>query len=249
MRQIRRIVYRCGQIVFGIFFMGALYLLFAFVFGLWSVNNDFNAERGTVEIFLISNGAHASVALPVRTEQKDWTEVFKPENAQNPAFAKTQPYVLVGWGSRTFYTEVPRWKDLRPKTAFRALLFDRSALNTTYINTPEPNPYTHSIKLTEAQYRSLIKGIEQELLRDKNGQLQQINLRQQPPEVPDEEEASVTDGGKRIDQRSTNIFYEAKGTYTPWRTCNQWTRNLLSEAQVSVPVWSPFAQTLFWHLK
>ena len=227
MRQIRRMVYRCGQIAFGIFFVGALYLLSAFVFGLLSVNDDFNAEHGTVEIFLISNGAHASVALPVRTEQKDWTEVFKPDNAQNPALARAQPYILVGWGSRTFYTEVPRWKELRPKTAFRALIFDRSALNTVYISTPELSPYTHSIKLTEAQYQNLIKGIEQELSRDKNGQAQQINLRQQ----------------------TTDIFYEAKGAYTPWRTCNQWTRNLLSEAQVPVPVWSPFAQTLFWHLK
>ena len=226
-RQIKRIVYCCAKVLFSFFCLGALYLLLAFVLGLISVNNNFDPNQGTIEIFLVNNGAHVSIALPIKTEQKDWTTVFSPEYTQSPELSKIQPYVLVGWGSKIFYTQAYRWKDLQPKMAIQALFFDRGLLNIHFIDTPLNSPYIRSVKLTQAQYQKLIDGIERDLSLNKKGEPQPIDMHYQ----------------------TTDIFYEANGAYTPWKTCNQWTRNQLSHAQVPTPLWAPFSQTLFWHLK
>lgn len=227
-RQVKRTFYFIGHILFGFMALGALYLLLAFVLGLLSVNNQYDVDRGSIEIFLIEKGGHASIALPTQSDQINWTTVFSPQNTLDPVTAELQPYVLIGWGSKTFYTKVQRWKKLKPSTAIQSLLFDRGALNITYINTPETHSKSRSIKITQTQYEAIIAQINSELSLQ-NGQ----------PRVID---------GTHNEENKTDAFYDSRSFYTPWKTCNQWTRNLLSKAKITMPLWAPFSQTLFWHI-
>ncbi|WP_434776994.1 TIGR02117 family protein [Neisseria sp. Ec49-e6-T10] len=223
---IKRTIYFIGKIFFGLIGLGVGYFLLAFLLGLTSVNNDFNPTQGTIKIFLISNGTHAGIAVPTAHPQKDWRTIFLPTQTKNPTLSQNKPYILIGWGSKTFYTKVPNWGDLRPSTAIKAITFDDSVLHGDYINEPESLHYAKAIMLTSTQYTKLIESIESELSYDGQKQTQYVN----------------------VHYHNTDVFYNAKQSYTAWRTCNQWVRNQLSIAGVSVPAWAPFAQTLFWHL-
>lgn len=220
--QIKRASFICGKALFALLALVITYLLFALFLGVLSVNNDFKQQHsGSIEIFLVSNGSHASLALPTVLPEHNWFETFPVENTKNPALAANQKYVLIGWGSSTFYTKVPEWKNLRPQTAIGALAFDPTVLNVAYIGPPS-GTRQQSIMLTSSQYKTLVESIKKSV--DTEGNPLSVHY------------------------QTTDTFYPANGRYTPFRTCNQWTRSRLSDAGVSMPAWAPFAQTLFWHL-
>jgi uncharacterized protein (TIGR02117 family) len=45
-----------------------------------------------------------------------------------------------------------------------------------------------------------------------------------------------------------DAFYEAKGTYNLFHTCNVWTGNGLKKAGVKVALWTPFEKSVFRQL-
>ncbi len=227
MLTLKRILYFLGRTAFGLFALGAFYLSMAFVFGLISVNNDFKTDEGSIEIFVINNASHASLVLPVKNQEKDWHSTFSPQNTQSPSLSALHDYIQIDWGSKTFYTAVSRWKNLRPGTAFKSLMLDKGAFKVTYVPLPKPDAMIQSVKLTQTQYQNLVRSIEKDIAKNPENSAKPIN---------------------HTNQNETEAFYEAKNYYSPLRTCNQWTRTQLSHAQVKVPAWAPFPQTILWHL-
>lgn len=47
---------------------------------------------------------------------------------------------------------------------------------------------------------------------------------------------------------ANDAFFEARGHYSLFETCNEWTRRGLAAAGVRVPVWAPFDKALFYQL-
>ncbi len=227
MLSIKRALYFFGRMAFCLSALGAFYLAMAFTFGLISVNKEFRTDEGSIEIFVVNNGVHASLILPARNEYKNWQTTFSPENTQAPSLSALHDYVQIDWGSKTFYTSVSKWKKLRPGTAFKSLMFDKGLFKVTYVSLPKPDAMVKSIKLTSKQYQDLVNSIEKDIALTSEKSAKPVNLN---------------------NNDETDAFYEAKNYYTPLRTCNQWTRTQLSHAQVKVPAWAPFAQTIFWHL-
>lgn len=212
--------------LFGLLFMVALAVMV-----LGSLNNRAPTAAGSADVvvYAVSNGVHVSLALPVRHELYDWTMLFDPSNSLNPNLAKAQDYVLIGWGSKTFYTQVPSWSELTLPLALKALALDEAAFNVTYIKEPTVGEYVREIRLTASQYRQLVNGM-----------------------VADVPIFEALDGQPRVisgvHYGATDVFYEAKGRYTPWFTCNEWIRQRLDQAGVIAPLWSPFATPIMWHL-
>ena len=227
-RRIKRIVYAFGNIVFACAGICTFYLLLAFVFGLFNVNQDYDPSRGDIEVFLVSNGVHSTLLLPAKNDQKDWYPVFSAPELKQAQADPTLNYIQIGWGSRTFYTAVPKWKNLRANTAFQSLLYDRGAFNVEYVSPPQEGGLAKSIMLTPAQYNKLVRSIEKNIVYSDGMHAKLI--------------ADIRPDNKN------QAYFEANNSYTPWRTCNQWTRNQLSFAGVSMPAWAPFASSLFWHL-
>ncbi|MBP6563417.1 MAG: TIGR02117 family protein [Neisseriaceae bacterium] len=187
-------------------------------------------EPTAVVVYAVSNGVHVSLALPVRHEVYDWTALFDPHHSRQPELAKTKDYVLIGWGSKVFYTQVPTWAELTLPLALKALAYDKAAFNVTYLNQPVAGEYVREIRLTERQYRQLVEGLlfEVPFYKTATGK---------PTVIPG------------VHYGATDVFYEANGRYTPWFTCNEWIRRRLDQAEVVVPLWSPFATPIMWHLQ
>ena len=230
MFSIKRTLYFLGKMAFGLLALGAFYLAMAFVFGLIVVNDKIEQsyeDESSVEIFVVNNGAHASLVLPVKNEYKNWQTTFSPDNTPAPSLSVLHDYIQIGWGSKTFYTSVSKWSKLRPATAFKSLMLDKGLFKVSYTRTPTPDSMVKSIHLTGKQYQELVTSIEKDIARTSEYNTKPFSHQ---------------------DLDDTEAFYEAKNYYSPLRTCNQWTRTQLSRAQVKVPAWAPFSQTIFWHL-
>lgn len=79
--------------------------------------------------------------------------------------------------------------------------------------------------ISKDQYKRLIKYIQQYFKRDEKGNL--INII-----------TSNTYG-------ENDSFYEAKGTYQLFFTCNTWVNSALKNAGLKACLWTPFQQGIF----
>ncbi|UZJ65875.1 DUF2459 domain-containing protein [Sphingobacterium sp. KU25419] len=64
-----------------------------------------------VTVYIMSNGVHTDLVLPVKTNQIDWSVLFPFQN--NKGKKTNYSYMGVGWGDKGFYLNTPEWKDLK----------------------------------------------------------------------------------------------------------------------------------------
>lgn len=173
------------------------------------------AEHG-VEIFVATNGVHTAIAVPLRSKDMDWTRVFPPSDLED----SWQPYthVAISWGERAVFLDTPTWGDLSPMTVIRVASIGGDALyHVEHWVRPAPSPDFRPLRISRAQYRKLVRA----LLRD----------------LPERRaDRSVYRGYTPQD-----VFYDARGTYTVYRTCNEWTGESLRMAGIATGAWTPFA--------
>jgi uncharacterized protein (TIGR02117 family) len=211
-----------------LFIFIALYLFCSIVLAIIPVNTDFKEDENGIEIFVSSNGVHTDVIVPVKTSEKDWTELINPKDFK----PSSQPfkYIALGWGDKGFYLNTPTWADLKFSTAINALFLGGStAMHVSYeTKAPKLDQYTRSIKISDAQYRTLVSYIEASFQIAEDGHYKLIR-------------------GHHYSNENDN-FYDAKGSYYFFRTCNNWTNASLKTAGVKTAVWAPFDECVFFHL-
>lgn len=199
-----------------------IYGLAAYTLPLIKVNSDFKNSETGVKLFVISNGVHTDILLPVKTEQKDWTKNFPKDS-----FSVTDPsynYISFGWGDKGFYLQTPTWNDLKISTAFKAAFgLSETAMHVSYVQEKkQQNERCRELKIDSLRYKQLIHFIEASF-DIKEDDLELINH----------------PGYGHFDR-----FYEAKGRYSLFKTCNIWTNNALKEIKVQTALWSPLAEGL-----
>lgn len=182
------------------------------------VNRGFEEAKGadSVTIFVASNGVHTEIAVPLRHPEMDWTRVFPPSDVANP----WRPYshVAISWGEREVFLNTPTWGDLSPVTVLRILGIGGEGLyHAEFWESPAPSPDLRPLRISRAQYRRLVGAL----------------LRDLPERTPDR---AVYPG--YIDR---DAFYDARGTYTTYNTCNEWTGETLRRAGIATGAWTPFA--------
>lgn len=201
-----------------------LYALAALFLGLVPVHRDWRPAADGIAVWLITNGVHAGIAMPVRNDTIDWSTVFPREDMRDGR----GDYVTVGWGDRRFFLDTPTWGDLSASTAVNALSgLDGTVMHVEYGAAPVTDRTAARISLTPQAYARLVTYVRSSLPLATNGV------------------AHVISGHHYA---NNDAFYEANGRYSLFVTCNQWTRNALSAAGVRVPAWSPFDKALFWQL-
>jgi len=171
---------------------------------------------GTVEIIVADNGVHTSIAVPLRNADMDWTRIFPPSETANP----WRPYthVAISWGERAVFLDTPTWGDLSALTVLRVMSVGGDALyHAEHWVRPAPSPQFRPVRISRAQYRALVRAL----------------LRDLPERTPDR---AVYPG--YTDQ---DVFYDARGTYTVYKTCNEWTGETLRMAGIEMGAWTPFA--------
>jgi len=179
-------------------------------------------KADSVTIFVLSNGVHTDIALPLISKTKDWSTVFPRDTfcIKDTCYN----YVGFGWGNKEFYLNTPEWSDLKLSTAFRAGFgIGETAMHVKYLKAPRKiSGNCAAITVSAKKYSDLVKYIE-ESFRVNKGAVTRI-----------------THPG----YGNHDLFYEAEGKYTMFRTCNVWTNKALKKAGVKTGVWTPFAKGL-----
>ena len=194
-----------------------LYLLSAVILSRIEVNaKEVSTEEET--IWVLSNGAHTDIIMPVKNDLFDWQNIVSQQDTRGKG---QSPYIALGWGCRKFYLETPTWADLKFTTAFQAVTGQGGTLmHATFYNEIPTDEQSVSLLLSAAQYRQLVTHIAQTfVLQEGRGLL-----------VPTDAVYGDTDA-----------FYEAKGHYQLFFTCNTWTNKMLKNSGIRACVWTPFA--------
>ncbi|QNH61175.1 TIGR02117 family protein [Hymenobacter sediminicola] len=180
-----------------------------------------------IEAYVLSNGVHTDIVVPVRNAQMDWTQLVR--YTDTPAADSSMRYVGFGWGDKGFYLDTPTWAELKPSTAFKAMFWlGESAMHTTFHNQPVEGSDCVKIYLSPAQYSQLIEFIRNSFDYDVQGRVEHIQ-------------------GHSYGQH--DAFYEAKRTYNLFYTCNSWANEALKAAGQRAAFWTPFDAGIFWHYR
>ena len=171
-------------------------------------SNQFATDEPKVDIFILSNGVHTDIVVPVKNDTFDWSKQIKFEHTK--AKDSTAKYLALGWGDRGFYLETPTWADLKVSTALKATTgLSTSALHTTFYKSMKEDAYCKKIQISTLEYQKLVVFIN-DSFETKSGSTIKI-------------ETDAVYG-------KNDIFYEAKGSYSLFYTCNSWANQALKAA-------------------
>jgi uncharacterized protein (TIGR02117 family) len=183
------------------------------------------AERG-ITIFVRTNGVHTWLMVPSVAAGIDWRPLAPAHHIKDVRYAGN--YLAIGFGNRDFYLNTPTWGDLSARTALAAA-FGRgpSLVHVEHERDPRPNEYQQPIILTEAEYRKLAARIRRSFEIGPSGRTIPLLGRGYGP---------------------ADIFYEGRGGYNAYRTCNEWTGEALRAAGVRTGLWTPLSQSIMLRL-
>ena len=208
----------------GLLIAAGSYAVAAIILGLIPVNTDFRESDPGVAIYVRGNGVHTDIVVPSVTPFHDWQDEFPQPFAAAPA-----PFISFSWGDRGFYLETPRWRDLRASIALTALSGrGKAVMRVEAAGLPMTEYGDVVVQLSETQYRRLVAHIRYSFQRNSEGRVLPMPIPYNP-------------GG--------STYFEAVGSYSLLHTCNDWTRNALTDAGVRMPAWSPFYPAIFHQLR
>jgi len=110
MQAIKKVLKVIGKTL--LFFLSfiVLYLLIGFGLSKITVYDEPDAPN-EMAIYIITNGVHTDIVMPVKTTFIDWSEMVKYQHAS--AANDTYTYIAMGWGDKGFYLQTPTWGDLK----------------------------------------------------------------------------------------------------------------------------------------
>ena len=222
-RIIKKILKITGYTVLGIVAFVCLYFLTAFVCSRITINN---APAGSQEVtlYIKTNGVHTDIIVPVHTGQMDWSREVKFSNTTSKD--TSCQYLALGWGDKGFYLNTPQWSDLKFSVAFNAAFgLSTTAIHATFYNSLQENERCRKITISRDQYQLLINYITASFRKDENGHF--INIK------------------TNANYSEADAFYEAKGSYNLFRTCNTWANNALKTSGLKCCLWTIFDKGIF----
>jgi uncharacterized protein (TIGR02117 family) len=208
------------------FLLGIIgYLLVVTLLSYISVNDGLIKSHKEIPIYILTNGVHTDVVLPLKSEHYDWTNQLKTEHTK--AKDTTMNYVALGWGDKGFYLETPTWADLKASTALKAASgLSSSAMHVTFYKEMKESKSCKKLQISSNNYKKLILFIN-ESFQTKSGEFLKI-----------ETEAVY---GKH------DVFYEANGSYSLFYTCNSWANQALKAANQKAALWTISDSGIFRH--
>jgi uncharacterized protein (TIGR02117 family) len=199
-----------------------LYFLAAFVGAMVPANAGWREPDRGVTIFVRTNGVHTWILLPAVSAEMDWRRIAPAAHIREPARAGN--YLAFGYGNREFYLNTPRWADLRFRTALTAAFGEgRSLMHVEHERDPRPNEYQKAFRISREQHRRLSRYILASFDLGVSGQSIPLLGRGYGP---------------------ADVFYEARGPYNAFFTCNEWTGAALRAAGIRMGRWTPLSQSV-----
>jgi uncharacterized protein (TIGR02117 family) len=199
----------------GILLFFIIYGICVFIFSNITVNKNYSVEGPEkIEIFVKTNGFHTDLVLPVKNEYKDWTSTF--DTTLTKSSDKNFNYVAVGWGDKGFYINTPDIDSLKFSTVFNAAFFlSESAVHVTYLNSIKESNNCRKILIDKNSYYKIIDHIDNSLDKE-NDKVIPINF----------------------SYSNNDLFFEGRGKYNLFYTCNTWTNNCMKKAGLKSRFWT-----------
>lgn len=177
-----------------------------------------------VAIFIKTTGKHTDIVVPVCNEIKNWSVDIPYQN--NISQDSIYSYLAFGWGDKGFFIDMPTWDDLTFGLAFKAAFWlGTTAMHTTYYKDLAEADDCRQIMISKEQYKRLVNFITEQFEEDADGQF--INIK--------------TDAAYGL----TDTFYEAKGRYNLFYSCNTWANNALKVSGQKHCLWTFFDDPIF----
>lgn len=211
------------RIIIGCVAFVALYL-----FAAWGLSKiAVPAEPLTSEdvtIYILTNGVHTDIVVPVRNPQMDWSKEIKFGNTVGND--STATYVGFGWGDKGFYLNTPTWAELKFSVAFKAAFaLSSSAIHATYHTKLTESSSCVKLQISNEQYARLIAYITKSFKTDAAGHY--INIK------------------TNANYGTGDAFYEAYRKYNLFYTCNTWANNALKSCGQRACLWTPADSPIF----
>jgi uncharacterized protein (TIGR02117 family) len=203
------------------------YLIIALILGAIPVNRNFRETSDGQVAYIVSNGIHTDIVLPVKSPMMQW-DLFFSQTKFKSLFTDAK-YIAFGWGNREFYLHTPEWKDLTLSIAVHALFLNgEPAMHVTVIDfIPAEGKYIKKTYLSPRQIERLRQIVISSFKTDEEGYPEVINA----PGYYD-----------------NDLFFEATGNFNIFRTCNVWTSECLRYAGIRCGIWTPFEFSVLYHL-
>jgi uncharacterized protein (TIGR02117 family) len=202
----------------------SIYLFAALVGALVPVNRGWIEPAQGTTVYLIDNGTHADLLMPINAQGLDWAPLFPQRD-----FAAPDPgasFIAFGAGEENVYLNTPTWWDITPRTLFAALAGGRRVMHVEI--EPSPAYAAHEIRLRPEEYRRLWAAVRADFVLDANGRPQRIAHAGYGP---------------------ADAFYLARGRQSAISTCNNRVAAWLRLAGVKTSAWPPFVKTLVWRYR
>jgi len=166
--------------------------------------------------YLCEAAFHTDIALPLDGEVVNWRKTLR---GYLPDYLPRDTYLLFGWGDSVFFTEVLLPEDLTPGRALSALAgMNPAAMRIVPVYGSDVRSVCRPLPGGQSAKTLLIDQILRSLRTNMDGHYQSI-----PTDVHGE------------------LLLAAKGRYSPFNTCNQWTARALGKAGLPRAGFAPFA--------
>ena len=201
-----------------------LYGVAAFAGALIPVNGNWREPENGPLVYLISNGVHTDLILPVTAQALDWRPLLPRTDFANPD--SVAGWIAFGMGERRVYLDTPHWRDITLDTIWEATSGGERVMHVEWVADPEW--HARAIRLRPEEYRRLWAAIRAGFRLDARGRPQRID---HPGYGP------------------ADAFYLGVGRASLVNTCNVWAGDQLRLAGVRTSLWSPFSQGLEWRYR
>lgn len=211
-------------ILLGLVLFLMVYAFIVSILGRIKVNkNRYKGSSGNIPIFLKSNKVHTDIVFPLDHPLSPWSKDLHPQKTKIPK--SHYKFVGIGWGDKGFYLNTPTWADLTFKTAFKAMTYlSSSAMHCTFYTQMHQDSFCKRLMLTEDEFLKLLIEVQKAF------------------KVQDEKYILIEDAPPYGDD---DIFYEAKGRYSIFYTCNTWVNLCLKRSDLPAKVWVLFERDIF----
>jgi len=225
----RKTIKNLGLLIATPFFVILLYLLAALLGGVIPSNITQGAVAADDEpartIYLSANALHADIAIPVDSLTRDKFAFLR--RGGFPLNNSKLQYLVVGWGSREFYTSTAEYSDMAFGTIWRAVTGDASVMHVAPAGDISKSEGVVAIKISQERLEKLVAFMLSTFSSD--------------------------DGQPQILTGATfgygDLFYEAKGRFNIFNPCNVWVSKALRAGGLSTGIWTPTTYSLMLHNK
>jgi uncharacterized protein (TIGR02117 family) len=178
-------------------------------------------------IYLNDTGIHTNFIVPVKNNVFDWKQHLSIADIGTDRLESYQ-YISFGWGDRDFMINVPTLTNLDLTLTFKALFLPTfSAMYVQGYQQIPGNFTVKSVRIDGDNYLKIMNFINDTFKIDNSGNKIRIA------------NGHFHNAG----------YYDAKGSYTIFWNCNDWTAAGLEKAGINTPLWSGLSSGIMKHLK